>query len=108
MQFGDLYRLVSPYENSRSVVSYVEADKKGKAAVFIYQIKDDNSGITVKLQGLDPEKTYVLEEVNIDSPEAAKCKQNGQSLSGAELMNTGIYFDCTKRLDSASVYLSER
>ncbi|MDL2224553.1 alpha-galactosidase, partial [Bacteroidales bacterium OttesenSCG-928-M06] len=107
VQFGDLYRLVSPYETSRSVVSYVEAKTKSKAVVFIYQVKDDNNGITIPLQGLNPNGNYLIEEVNIESPEVAKCTQNGKILSGENLMRTGLSFDCKKKLESASVYLSE-
>lgn len=107
VQLGDLYRLVSPYETSRSVVSYIEAETKKKAAVFVYQVKDDTSGITVRLQGLDSNKRYTIDEVNINSPEVAMCLQNGKTLSGKELMESGLTFNCKKRFDSASVYLSE-
>lgn len=108
VQQGDLYRLVSPYENSRSVVSFVEAEKRQKAVVFVYQIKDDSSGISVRLQGLNPESEYTIEEVNIDSPEVAACRQNGKILTGKELMTQGLEFDCKKRFDSASVYLNSK
>jgi alpha-galactosidase len=104
VQLGDLYRLVSPYENSRSVVSYVD-ETQDRAVVFVYQVNDDKEGIKVLLQGLNPEKSYRLEEVNIDSPKVAACRENGKMLSGKELMEAGIYFDCKKRFDSASLYL---
>jgi alpha-galactosidase len=104
VQLGDLYRLVSPYENSRSVVSYVN-EAQDRAVVFVYQVKDDKEGIKVLLQGLNPEKSYRLEEVNIDSPEVAACRENGKTFSGKELMEKGVYFNCKKRFDSASLYL---
>ena len=106
VQLGDLYRLVSPYETSRSVVSFVEEDKKEHAVVFCYQVKDDTEGITVKLEGLDPNIHYQVEEVNIDKAEEASCQQNGEILSGKELMEKGLSFACKKKFDSASVYLS--
>lgn len=105
VQLGDLYRLVSPYETSRSVVSYIERDNKTKAALFVYQIKDDNNELHVRLQGLNPTYNYTIEEVNIDSPEVAACRENGQTISGKELMEKGLHFSCQKRFDSASVYL---
>lgn len=105
VQLGDLYRLVSPYEASRSVISYVERDNKTKAALFVYQVRDDDSGLQVKLQGLNPDYDYTIEEVNIDSPEVAACRENGQTISGKELMETGLHFSCRKRFDSASLYL---
>ena len=107
VQLGDLYRLVSPYETSRSVVSFVEEDKKEHAVVFCYQVKDDSEGVSVKLEGLDPNIQYLIEEVNIDSAEKAACQQNGQTLSGKELMEKGLSFICKKRFDSASVYLKK-
>lgn len=50
---------------------------------------------------------YLIEEVNIDSAEKAACRQNGQTLSGKELMEKGLSFTCKKRFDSASVYLKK-
>lgn len=106
VQLGDLYRLLSPYETSRSVVSFIEPEKQAKAVVFVYQVKEDKEGVNVGLQGLNPELNYIVEEVNIDSPTSAACRQNGQTISGRKLMSDGLYFNCKKRFDSASVYLS--
>lgn len=106
VQLGELYRLVSPYKTSRSVVSYVEAENQKNAVVFVYQIKDDKDGVTVQLQGLDPAKTYSVEEVNIEHAEATMCTDNGKRLTGKQLMEDGLHFKCKKRFDSASVYLS--
>lgn len=75
--------------------------------VFCYQVKDDSEGVSVKLEGLDPNIQYFIEEVNIDSAEKAACQQNGQTLSGKELMEKGLSFTCKKRFDSASVYLKK-
>lgn len=108
VQLGELFRLVSPYETSRSAVSYVDTETRKAAVVFIYQVRDDAEGITVRLQGLDPEKQYQVEEVNIGSDDEARCAEHKQTLSGKELMEKGLRFDCKKRFDSASVYLSER
>jgi alpha-galactosidase len=105
VQAGDLYRLISPYETSRAALSYVDEDR-AKAVVFLYQLSNDKAGgVTVRLQGLDPNRQYTLEEVNIDSPAAAACSQNGQKRSGKQLMEEGIYFGCKQRFDSATLYL---
>lgn len=40
VQFGDLYRLLSPYETSRASLIYVEPEKKAKAVLFVYQVRD--------------------------------------------------------------------
>ena len=115
VQFGDLYRLVSPYKTSRSVVSYVDADNQSKAVVFVYQIRDEehnedgeeNEGLVVKLQGLNPEQVYYVQEMNIDSFDSSACAENGHKISGSDLMETGLHFNCKKKFDSATVYLSE-
>lgn len=107
VQLGDVYRLVSPYEDSRASLMYVSG-KKDKAVVFVYQVKNASDTPTIRLQGLDAAKNYVIEEVNIDSPEAAACGENGKTLSGRELMEKGLTFSCKKNLDSAAVYLSEK
>lgn len=108
VQFGDLYRLVSPYETNRASLMYVSPEKRDKAVVFFYQTNDDQDGLTVKLQGLNPDANYVLEEVNIDSPDKAACAENGQTLSGRDLMEKGLRFNCSKRFDSAALYLQAR
>lgn len=105
VQFGDLYRLISPYETSRAALSFVEPDTRQKAVLFVYQLKDDSQEITVRLQGLAPDLTYTVEEVNIDTPAYAACQQNQQTLTGKQLMEKGLHFNCKKKFDSAVVYL---
>lgn len=105
VQFGDLYRLISPYETSRSVISYVEPEEHTSAALFVYQVKDETAPLHVNLQGLDPGLNYKIEEVNIASPFEAACTQNGKVMSGEDLMTIGLDFACSKRFDSAVIYL---
>ncbi|KAA6303577.1 MAG: Alpha-galactosidase [Candidatus Ordinivivax streblomastigis] len=105
VQLGDIYRLVSPYKTSRSVVSYV-SEARDKAVVFVYQVKNETQGVTIALQGLQPGKQYKVEEVNIDAPASAACAENGKTLSSKTLMEEGLHFNCSKQFDSASVYLS--
>lgn len=106
VQLGDLYRLVDPYAtgDKRASLMYV-APNKTQAAVFFWQLNNQDEGMTVKLQGLDPAKQYTIEEVNIDSPSDAACKESGQTLSGQTLMETGLTFTCKKRFDSSVLYL---
>lgn len=105
VQFGDVYRLVSPYETSRASLIYVEPEKKSKAVLFVYQVKDAGDGCVIRPEGLDAEKLYRVEEVNIASPEKAACRENGKTVSGRELMDKGLTFDCKKKFDSAVVCL---
>ena len=105
VQFGDLYRLMSPYETSRASLMYVEPEKKAKAVLFVYQVKDAGDDCVVRPEGLDAGKQYRIEEVNIDSPEKAACRENGKIMSGEELMKQGLKFSCKKRFDSAVICL---
>ena len=57
---GDLYRLISPYEENRAVLMYVNS-LKNKAVLFAYTL-NSRYGETfnrVCLQGLDPAKTIL-------------------------------------------------
>ena len=89
---GDLYRLVSPYEENRAAVMYVNNDKS-KAILFAYTL-NSRTGETfnrIRLQGLDPLKTYKLQEINV-SNEGRRfgLSENGKSYSGDYLMKTGL------------------
>ncbi len=108
VQGGELYRLLSPYENTRAALMFVAPTLKNKAVVFVYQLKNDTTGCTIQPEGLDPEKIYHIEEVNIDTPAQATCQENGKSLSGQQLMTYGLSFNCKKRFDSAVIYLSDK
>ncbi|NCE72731.1 melibiase [Odoribacter sp. Z80] len=108
VQGGELYRLLSPYENTRAALMFVTPTPKNKAVVFVYQLKNDTTGCTIRPEGLDPEKIYHIEEVNIDTPAQATCQENGKSLSGQQLMTYGLSFNCKKRFDSAVIYLSDK
>ncbi len=86
---GDLYRLVSPFENPRSALSYVSKDKK-KAVLFIYQLKRGSADDVVKLEGLNPSAKYKLEEASLRENEKGRFQNSGVILTGEELMQTGI------------------
>ena len=46
--------------------------------------------INVKLQGLDPNKTYKVEEINLMPGVDSALKSNGQTYTGDYLMKVGI------------------
>jgi alpha-galactosidase len=83
---GDLYRIVSPYDENRSILQYTGKDKKN-AVVFIYNmaeypinsINETQRSPLVKLRGLLPDAVYQI----------AGIKNN---YSGKYLMNVGIDF----------------
>ena len=88
---GDLYRLISPYKENRAVLMYV-SEKKDKAVLFEYTL-NARRGETfnrVRLQGLDPEKTYRIEEINIMPGLRRQGTDSGRSYTGDYLMKTGL------------------
>ncbi|MCL3853907.1 alpha-galactosidase [Parabacteroides leei] len=83
---GDHYRLVSPYENNRSVLQFVNKPKS-ESIVFVYNLAEyPNNAIpetkrpkSVKLRGLQPDASYQIEGVK-------------GVYKGSQLMNIGIEF----------------
>ncbi|WP_308587614.1 alpha-galactosidase [uncultured Parabacteroides sp.] len=83
---GDHYRLVSPYENNRSVLQFVNTPKS-ESIVFVYNLAEyPNNALletkrpkSVKLRGLQPDASYQIEGVE-------------GVYKGSQLMNIGIEF----------------
>lgn len=88
---GEQYRLVSPYECDHAAVDYVSQDRQ-KAVVFTYDLhpRFQEPVRNVRLQGLAPETTYRVKEINLmpDTESALSC--NGKSYSGDYLMKVGL------------------
>jgi alpha-galactosidase len=89
--FGDLYRLVSPYEESRAVLIYVN-DNKNKAILFNYNMNVRRKDIftRVLLQGLDPHKKYRVKEINLFPETKSVQPDNEKVFSGEYLMTIGL------------------
>lgn len=103
---GDYYRLKSPYEHAQSAVMFVN---KGKGVVFVYQTRDDENDQTVKLKGLDPDKTYTIKEVGFYADgQKSEIKGDGQAFKGRELMENGIVVPTKKACGSSIILLSEK
>ncbi|MBF4487683.1 alpha-galactosidase [Flavobacterium sp. CSZ] len=98
---GDLYRLISPYEESRAVLMYVNQDKT-KSVVFSYTLHpltDPNYSL-VRLEGLDPLKKYIVKEINL-MPEAKNTfEASGNVFSGDFLMKVGLKVSSSKQESS--------
>lgn len=81
IQYGDFYRLLSPYESTQQT-SWMFIDKeKDRAVVFYYQMfeRANKPFNQLKLVGLDPNKKYQI--------------NNKAVRYGDELMYRGIYID---------------
>jgi alpha-galactosidase len=88
---GDLYRLISPYEENRAVSMYV-SDNKSKAILFNYVTNATRKDIftRVLLQGLDPQKRYRITEINLFPGTKSTQADNDKVYTGSYLMNIGL------------------
>ena len=106
VQFGDLYRLHSPYlRDGYAALAYVAKDKT-QALVFAYSLDTayDKGPLSLKLAGLDPAKTYAIEEVLVP-PARKPLKVSGQKRTGAQLMKDGLSLPIVKLYDSCLLRL---
>lgn len=101
IQYGDFYRLKSPFDTDMCAWSVVSEDKK-QVIVGIYCMKSRVNSLPgfVKLAGLDPDKKYVMD---------------GKEYFGDELMNLGIALsklsdaglDVSKDYSSVTIVIEE-
>jgi alpha-galactosidase len=89
--FGDLYRIISPYDENRMVAMYVNAEKS-KAVLFNYNLNTRYKEVfnRVRLQGLDNQKLYKVEETNLMPGARSNLAENGRVFSGDYLMTMGL------------------
>lgn len=100
VQQGELYRLGSPVGKDASQVEYLSADG-AEGVVFAY-LRSQQYGMAyepIRLKGLQPEAMY-----HVLPMEDAKYK-GPQSVSGAELMTTGLSLQLGGDYDSTAVRL---
>jgi len=79
IQFGDQYRLLSPFEGNETAWIYVKEDKT-EAVAFLYSVlaRPHMPYKKVRLAGLNPEFNYIFVGTDL-------------TLSGDELMYSGLY-----------------
>lgn len=77
VQFGDFYRLLSPFDGNYTAWMFVSDDKK-EAAVFVYKVLSvpNDALFRFKLEGLNKDFAYVVD--------------NDVTISGEQLMNYGL------------------
>ncbi len=94
VQFGDIYRLVSPYDGKGiASLMYVNPDKND--AVFYWWKTETfmNQQLPrVVMAGLDPDKTYTVHELNRIDNEPLSFE--GKSFTGRYLMSNGLEIPC--------------
>jgi alpha-galactosidase len=104
---GDLFRLISPYDGNRAVLMYVDPAKR-KAVLFSYTL-NSRFGETfsrVLLQGLDPARSYRINEINIFSDgrrgmNFPGMSESGKVYTGDYLMKIGLNAGTAAPLSSA-------
>lgn len=90
VQFGDIYRLHSPYKGDNLASLMYVSEAKDKAVFYWFKLETfkDQHFPCVKMQGLDPQKMYKVHELNrIDKN---PLPYEGKSFSGAYLMANGL------------------
>ena len=99
VQFGDIYRLISPYEKKGLASMMYVNDNKDKAVFYWWKTEQfQNEHLPrVKMAGLDANKMYKVHELNrIDNHPLSF---EGKSFSGAYLMNHGLEMPYTHDVD---------
>ena len=102
VQFGDMYRLLSPYESNRVSLMYALEDKS-HAVVYSYLMAKALNGDhqVLYLKGLDPDKQYRLHELNkIPNRWSRFDSLEGKVFSGDFLMNHGVAFYMSDEYES--------
>ncbi|WP_274364243.1 alpha-galactosidase [Paenibacillus thermotolerans] len=78
VQFGDFYRILSPFEGDETAWAVVSKDKNEAFAAYFQTRNEANAPLErLKLKGLDPDKKYRIEGTDT-------------SVSGGFLMNVGL------------------
>ena len=88
---GNQYRLVSPYETNHAAVEYVDKTKNS-AIIFAYNLSTrfQEKLLPVKLRGLDPDKNYLVKEINLMPGTESTFTQNNKVFTGDYLMKVGL------------------
>ena len=99
VQFGDIYRLLSPYDNKGLASMMYVSDKKDKAVFYWWKTEQfQNEHLPrVKMAGLDANRMYKVHELNRIDRTPLDCE--GKSFSGAYLMNHGLEMPYTHDVD---------
>jgi alpha-galactosidase len=106
---GNLYRLISPYDENRAVLMYVNSEKN-RAVLFAYTL-NTRFGETinrVRLQGLDQVKTYKIQEINVSTDgRRFGSSESGKSYTGDYLMKIGLNVGSASPLTSSVFEITE-
>ena len=90
IQFGDIYRLLSPYDKKGLASLMYVSENKDKAVFFWWKTESfQNEHLPrVKMAGLQPDRLYKVHELNRIDLKPLDCE--GKSYSGEYLMSHGL------------------
>lgn len=105
VQFGDLYRLSSPYESRVASLMYVH---EKRAVVFAWLMDKwlADSPPPLKLKGLNPAARYLVREINLDE-NGPLTNAHERVLGGDFLMASGIRINWKKAFQSICLEVTE-
>ena len=99
VQFGDIYRLVSPYDKLGVASLMYVSEAKDKAVFYWWKTETfvNQHLPRVRMAGLDPAKTYRIHE--LDRIDNKPLKFEGKAFTGQFLMNNGLEIPYTHDVD---------
>lgn len=105
---GNLYRLSSPYESQHTASMYVE-EGAGKALLFAFDLypRYGKPVALLRLQGLEKEAIYRLEEINLMPGAKSSLPCQGKIYSGEYLMQVGILVFSARSLVSHVIEITQ-
>jgi alpha-galactosidase len=105
--YGNMYRLVSPYDGNRAVVLFSN-EAKTKSVLFNYNLNSRfrEAFNLVRLRGLDENKSYKIQEINLFPDAKSKFPFCGKVFSGDYLMKVGLNVSGSEALSSSVFEIS--
>lgn len=106
VQFGDLYRLVSPYDKKGIASLMYATPEKDKAVLFVYKTEHFLNQLMpdVVLSGLDENRTYRITDLTPEN-EQKPSALNGKVISGKILKEAGLSVASALRAEYSSLAL---
>lgn len=105
VQFGDLYRINSPFDGKSSASLMYVSREKDKAVYFVYAVENWHGQLffpPFKMKGLDADKKYRVTEIN-KMGEKSQLAGDLETFSGDFLMSVGLEINLKKQYDSSVV-----
>ncbi len=107
INYGNLYRLISPYNNTSTSLMYLDSNRQ-HAIVFAYNLytRQGDAFEKLKLQGLDSTKNYRVEEINLEEDSKPAFRQSGRVYPANFLMQQGLDWYLYGQLKSSVLILT--